>query len=158
MIFLYRRIKIHTYKQTYTAFNPTQRFVLLHGGGLFPGTLLTGNIHQKSFPPLLISRWQRERNSSNPPCAVRITVKNSTLTEWGPSVSLYLGDFPAPPIVWISRETGGVVGAAGSGGGADTGRCRDAGVSVDLAQLQEFEAPPFWSLSEEARLRGELKD
>lgn len=69
-------IFIQTNKNTYihTTFNPTQRFVMLHGGGLFPGTLLTGNIHQKSFPPLLISRWQRERNSSNPPCAVRITV------------------------------------------------------------------------------------
>lgn len=130
-VFLYGRIKIHTYKHTYMAFNTTQRFVMLYGGGLFPGTLLTGNIHQKSFPPLLISRWQRERNSSNPPCAVRITVN---LRQSGaPSACSYLGDFPAPPIAWISRETGGVVRAAGRGGGADTGRRRDAGVSVDLA-------------------------
>lgn len=65
---------------------------MLHGGGLFPGTRLTGNIHQKSFPPLLISRWQRERNSSNPPCADRITVnlQQSGAPQRAPTLGIFL--------------------------------------------------------------------
>lgn len=113
------------------------------GGGLFPGTLLTGNIHQKDFPTLLISRWQHEWTISSPPCAVCITVNHSQSVFQGPLSVPYLGDFPAPPIVRISRKTGGVVRAARRRGGADTGRRRDASVSVNLAQLQELEASPF---------------
>lgn len=38
-----------------------------------------------------------------------------------PFTLLYLWDFPPSAIVWVSRETGGVVRAAGCGGRADTG-------------------------------------
>lgn len=113
------------------------------GGGLFPGTLFTGNIHQKSFPTLLISRWQHEWTFSSRPCAVCITVNHLQNVFQGPLSVPYLGDLPAPSIVRISRKTGGVIRAAGRRGGADTGRRKDAGVSVDLAQLQELEASPF---------------
>lgn len=44
----------------------------------------------------------------------------------------YLGDFPPPAIVRVSREAGGVVGAAGCGGGADSGRGGDASVPAGL--------------------------
>lgn len=66
-----------------------------HGGvgGLFPGTLLTGNIHQKDFPTLLISRWQHEWTISSPPCAVCITVNHSQSVFQGPLSVHTLGIF-----------------------------------------------------------------
>lgn len=56
-----------------------------------------------------------------------------------PRGSLYLWDFPPPAIVRVSRKAGGVVGAAGRGGGADPVRRGDAGV-LGLAHIQEPEA------------------
>jgi len=55
----------------------------------------------------------------------------------------YLGDFPPPAIVRVSREAGGVVRAAGCGGGADSVGGGDASVPAGLTQLQELEASPF---------------
>lgn len=68
----------------------------------------------------------------------------------------YLWDFPPSAIVRVSREAGGVVGAAGCRGGADPGGRGDASVPAGLAEFQEFKASPFRILPEEARLGGEL--
>lgn len=50
-----------------------------------------------------------------------------------PLALLYLWDFSPSTIVWVSRETGRVIRAAGCGGRADSGGRGDAGVPGGLA-------------------------
>ena len=57
----------------------------------------------------------------------------------------------------VSRKTGGVVGAAGGGGGTDAEgrpRARVPAVPHALAEFQELEAAALRGLSEETRLGG----
>lgn len=146
-----------TDKEINKQFNPTKSLLMKHGGA-FSRLTFDRKFPSEKFPcftHLQMAAWVDHLQPSL--CSLHHCKSLSENIFQGPLSVPYLGDFPAPPIVWIPRKTGGVVRAAWRRWGADTGRRRDAGVSVDLAQLKELETSPFCSLSEEARLRGELK-